>query len=454
MQFDEEKVFAYIDAHRDEYIELLRTYVRQPSLAGTGEGIEDMIKIVIDEYKKRGLKVDVCETPGNPVIVAEMPGESKEVFGFYDHYDVQPVDPLDEWVDPPYSGAIRDGKLYARGAADNKGGIVTKLAAVDAYLHVYGKLPCGVKFITEGEEEIGSPNLRYFAEHYSDRLDCSGYNWEGGNRGENKGPLDLCLGVKGMLYVELTCRTAKMDAHSCNAAIVDNPAWRLIWALNTIKDPKGNILIDGFYDDIPPISKEDVDVFQYEGLVESELKEYLGIDHFLHNMTGEELLKCYHYRPTANICGFYSGYIGQGSKTVLPGYAKAKMDFRLVTGQDPKRIYKLLCQHLKKNGFEDIQVEMLSGGDPFRSDPDSDFCKAISRAAVRFSGMPLCIDYMNAGTSPMSVFCKEKNIPAVMIGTCSEQANIHAPNEFVIVDDFIDEIKLHVAMMHELSGNL
>lgn len=133
MQFDEERVFAYIDAHRDEYIELLRTYVRQPSLAGTGEGIEDMIKIVIDEYKKRGLKVDVCETPGNPVIVAEMPGESKEVFGFYDHYDVQPVDPLDEWVDPPYSGAIRDGKLYARGAADNKGGIVTKLAAVDAY---------------------------------------------------------------------------------------------------------------------------------------------------------------------------------------------------------------------------------------------------------------------------------------------------------------------------------
>ena len=130
------------------------------------------------------------------------------------------------------------------------------------------------------------------------------------------------------------------------------------------------------------------------------------------------------------------------------------MDFRLVTGQDPERIYELLCSHLKKHGFDDIQVDMLSGGQPFRSDPDSDFCKAITRAAERFSGQPLCIDYMNAGTSPMYAFCKEKNIPAVVIGCCSEHANIHAPNEFVIVDDYIDEIKLHVAMMHELAGNI
>ena len=454
MQFDEKKVFDYIDAHRQEYIDLLKTYVQQPSLAGTGEGIPEMVKIVVDGYEKCGLKVDVCQTPGNPVVIAEKEGVTDKVFGFYDHYDVQPVDPLNEWIDPPYSGAIRDGKLYARGAADNKGGITTKLAAVDAYLKVYGKLPCGVKFITEGEEEIGSPNLLWFAQHYADRLDCDGYNWEGGNRGENKGPLDLCLGVKGMLYVELTCRNAKMDAHSCNAAIVQNPTWRMIWALSTIKDPQGHILIDGFYDGIPPISQQDIDVFQYEGLKEEELKEYLGIDGFLNGMTGEELLKKYHYEPTANICGFYSGYIGEGSKTVLPSYAKVKMDFRLVTGQDPNRIYKILCEHLKKHGFDDIQVEMLSGGEPFRSDPNSEFCKAVTRAAERFSGQKLCIDYMNAGTSPMYAFCKEKNIPAVMIGCCSEHANIHAPNEFVIVDDYIDEIKLHVAIMHELAGNI
>ena len=157
MQFDEKKVFDYIDAHRQEYIDLLKTYVQQPSLAGTGEGIPEMVKIVVDGYEKYGLKVDVCQTPGNPVVIAEKEGVTDKVFGFYDHYDVQPVDPLNEWIDPPYSGAIRDGKLYARGAADNKGGITTKLAAVDAYLKVYGKLPCGVNLSPRARRKSEAP---------------------------------------------------------------------------------------------------------------------------------------------------------------------------------------------------------------------------------------------------------------------------------------------------------
>lgn len=454
MEFSEQKVFDYIDAHKDEYVGLLQTYCRQPSLAGTGEGIEDMVKIVVSEFEKRGLRVQVCPTPGNPVIIAEYPGATDKLFGFYDHYDVQPVDPLNEWIDPPFSAVIRDGKIFARGAADNKGGIATKLCAVDAYQHVYGKLPCGVKFIVEGEEEIGSPNLEWFAAHYRDRLDCDGYNWEGGNRGENKGPIDMCLGVKGLLYVELTARNAKMDAHSCNASIVQNPCWRMIWALSSMKAPDGKILIDHFYDGIPPLKQEDIDVFKKDGFSEAGLKDYLGIDGFLNGMSGEELLKNYHYSPTCNICGFYSGYIGEGSKTVLPSYAKVKIDFRLVTGQDPDRILELLRAHLDSHGFGDIEVKKLSGDAAFRSDPDSDFCACVERAAERFTGQSVTLNYMNAGTSPVGVFCREKMIPAVMVGCGSERANIHAPNEFFAEEDYIDEIKLHVAMMHELSGNI
>lgn len=454
MEFDESKVFAYIDEHRDEYLELLRDYVRQPSLAGTHEGIDDMVKIVVDNYEKRGLSVDVCKTPGNPVIIAEQAGVSDKVMGFYDHYDVQPVDPIDLWVDPPFSANVHDNRIWGRGVCDNKGGLVAHLCAVDAYQHVYGKLPCGVKFITEGEEEIGSPNLGWFAEHYRDRLDCDGYNWEGGNRANNQGPLDICIGVKGLLYVEMICRGAKMDAHSCNAAIVENPAWRLIWALNSIKGPDGHINIDGFYDGIPEVSKEDVEAFAQDGFDEEATKRYLGIDHFIDGATGDDLLKKLHYEPTFNICGFYSGYIDEGSKTVLPSYARVKCDIRLVMGQDPDRIYELLRKHLDDHGFGDIELVYDSGCPAFRSAPDSDFVKAAIAASERVSGQKVTLNYMNAGTSPCHYFCLEKGIPAIMCGCMSDEANIHAPNEWVDMDDFVEEIKVNAAIMHELSGNL
>jgi len=452
MEFDEGRLFAYIDEHRDEYVELLRKYVRQPSLAGTGEGIEDMVRIVIDEFRARGLDVEVCETPGNPVIVATIPGESDKVFGCYHHYDVQPVDPLNEWVDEPFSAAIHDGRIWGRGVCDDKQGLVTHLCCIDAYQHVFGKLPCGVKFIVEGEEEIGSPNLEWFATHHADKLDCDGYNWEGGNRANDKGPLDICIGVKGLLYVEMTCRGAKMDSHSCNAAVVENPAWRLIWALNSIKGPDGRILIDGFYDGVQPVSDVDRAAFAQDGFDAEALKRYLGIDHFIGNAEGDELLAKLHYEPTFNICGFYSGYIAEGSKTVLPAYAQVKCDIRLVAGQDPDRIFSLLRKHLDDNGFADIELTYDSGCFAFRSDPKSDFVQACIRAAERVSGQKVTLNYMNPGTSPMHVFCLDKNIPAAMVGCMSEEANIHAPNEWVDIDDYIDGIKVCSAIMHELGG--
>lgn len=157
MTFDMQKVYDYIDQHADEYTEFLRTLVRQPSIADTGEGIQDMVRLVKKSLRGIGAQPQEVPTPGNPVIYAEIKGERDKTFGFYDHYDVQPVDPLNEWVTPPYSADVRDGAIYGRGVADNKNGLASKICAVDAFLKVYGRLPVNVKFIVEGEEEIGSP---------------------------------------------------------------------------------------------------------------------------------------------------------------------------------------------------------------------------------------------------------------------------------------------------------
>ena len=454
MKFDEQSVNAYIDAHQQDFIDLLARLCRQPSLAGTHTGVDEMAQIAADELRKRGLAVTMCPTHGNTCIIGTMPGESDRVFGFYDHYDVQPVEPLEEWKSDPWTLTIRDGRMYARGVSDNKGGLAASLAAVDAWLAVSGSLPCGVKFLIEGEEEIGSPNLEEFCRTYRDQMACDGIIFEGGDRDSATGKMSITFGVKGLLYVELSASNAALDAHSSLAAVVENPAWRLVQALNTLKDPEtGRILIDGFYDGIIPLSQGDIDILGQDGFSEEDTRSYLGIHSFLHGMTGTELLKNLHYEPTCNICGILSGYTGPGPKTVLPAVASCKIDFRLVPGQDPERILELLQKHLQDHGFGDIMVKKVSAELPYRSDPSSDFCRAVLKCAERFSHQQPAVDYQNAGTCPLACFCAEKGIPAAMAGCGSINNNIHAPNEFYIIDDYLADIKFRCAMMHELAGN-
>lgn len=444
-----EPVLRYIDAHRDEYVALLQEMCRQPSQASTGEGIPEMIELVLRSLRDIQMEPVLCETPGNPVIYAERKGESDRIFGFYDHYDVQPVDPIELWDDDPYSAVIRDGVIYARGVADNKNGLASKICAIDAFLKVYGKLPCGVKFFVEGEEEIGSPNLAYFAEHYKHLLDCDGYNWEGGYKNPG-GPPEIHLGNKGLLYVEYHVKTAAIDAHSCNAAVVENPAWRLLQALSSLKDEKDHILIDGFYDDVIPVTEDDMKNLEEDNYDEAEQKEYLGISSYINDLTGVELRKKLYYAPTANIAGIISGYTGAGSKTVLPCEASAKMDFRLVPGQDPDKIFELLKAHLHKHGFDDVEVRKLSGQRPFRCGADSVFVKAVIKALGDLFGKPV-VHYMIGGTSPVPVFCDEKKIPAAMFGCNSNTCKIHAPNEHMEVESYIDDVKMIAGVMYELG---
>lgn len=446
-----QKVLDYIDAHREEYIEELCRLCRQPSLAGTGEGIPETIELVREQIRKIGVEPELIPTDGNPVIYAEMEGESDRVYGCYDHYDVQPVDPIDQWESDPFAAEIRDGVIYARGVADNKDGLMTRICAVDAWKKACGTLPCHVKFVFEGEEEIGSPNLRAFADAHPDLIQCDGYVWEGGEK-EKDGPCEVTMGVKGLLYVYMKVKTAPRDAHSMYAAIAPNPAWRLIHALASMKNEKGEILIDGFYDDIIPPSETDLSYLDADPFNPEGIREYLGVGAFIGGETDKKkLLYDLYFRPTCNICGFTSGFQGDGSKTVLPSEASVKIDFRLVPGMDPDHIFDLVRAHLDRHGFTDVELIKGSGEPAFRSNMEAPFTKAIINGLEKLYNHPVALKVSSGGTSPMHAFCHKADIPAGMFGASSATANIHAPNEHLACDAFIEMIKINCAVMEELS---
>lgn len=445
-----ENVFQYIDEHKNEYIGLFQDFVRQPSIAVNGKGIPEMIEMVTSALKRLGTEPVRYETGGNPIIYARIDGESTHTFGFYGHYDVQPEGDKELWKYGPYEAAIKDGVMYGRGCADNKNGLVAKLCAVDAWMKVYQSLPCTVKFFIEGEEEVGSPHLAQFAKEHAALLACDGFNWETGTK-EVGGAPEISLGSKGMLYVELHVRTAQTDGHSRFAPIVDNAAWRLTQALATIKDTHDHILIDGFYDNIRKPTAAVLENLKHDNLKEEDVRKLFGLEQFMDGLTGELLLEKYYFSPTANICGISSGYTEQGSKAIVPCRADAKIDFRLVPGQEPEQILRLLRAHLDRHGFEDIEIEMLSAMPAYSTSQESPFFKIVNHVLTELFEAPVVHDMMT-GTTPMPIFCKEQNIPVATFGCSSETAGIHAPNEHQDIGSWVDEIKIMAAVMHGIGA--
>lgn len=450
---DIEAVWKYIDEHREEYIGLLQSFVRQPSIANTGEGIQDMIKLVERAFMELGAAVTLYPTDGNPVIYATIKGDTDKTFGSYDHYDVMPVAPVDAWIDEPYSGTVHDGMIWGRGTSDNKDGLASKICAADAWLKTHGSVPCNIKYFVEGEEEIGSPHLPRFAAEHEDLLSCDGFNWESGWK-EPGGPAQIHIGNKGILYVELRAKTADNgDKHSAYACLIPNAAWRLVGALSTIKDPATDeILIDGFYDDVAPLTKADEEALERDDFTTENFKGLFGVDRLINGLDGMAAKRKYYFGPTANICGICAGYTDEGSKTVLPCTAMAKIDFRLAPGQDPERILDCLKAHLKRRGYGDIEVKVLGGMEPaFRTPPDSPFVKAVQRAAREVFGEEPSLHPMVAGTSPQPIFCAKLGIPSAMFGCISDTNNIHVPNEHMAVQSYIDEIKLMATTFKTLA---
>ncbi|GAF75936.1 unnamed protein product, partial [marine sediment metagenome] len=349
------RINNYLDAHLDKSITELSRLVTQPSVSAQNWGLTECADLVADMLHARGFDIQIITTDGAPVVFGERSGRSDKTLLIYNHYDVQPPEPLDLWDSPPFEPSLRDGKLYGRGVADDKGPIVSRLLAIDALLEHDAELPCNIKFIIEGEEETSSVHLHDFVEQNQEMLSADACIWEFGGVDHRETPMQY-LGLRGICYVELSVETAKVDTHSgTGGSIFPNAAWRLVWALRSLKGSDGRIRISGFYNPVKQPSPRDRQYMAALPEVAAEYKERYGVKYFLKGLTGGVDLRIAEvFEPTCTICGLTSGYQGPGSKTVLPARASAKVDFRLVPDQHPLEILDQLRKHLDNQGFDDV----------------------------------------------------------------------------------------------------
>jgi acetylornithine deacetylase/succinyl-diaminopimelate desuccinylase-like protein len=398
-----------------------------------------------------GLSVELVPTAGPPVVLGQMAGASSRTLLFYNHYDVQPVDPLDEWTSPPFEPEVREGKLYARGTADNKGSIVSRICALEAYLAHHEELPVNIAWVIEGEEETGSLHLGQFVARHEELLrGASGCAWEAGGMNARE-RYEIALGCKGILYVELRAREANRDLHSALAAIVGNPAWRLLWALNSLKGPDERVRIPGFYDRVRPISPAQRQALAEWDYPEEETRDLYGLDGFLSGLSGERLKEQLIFGPTCNIDGLHSGYDGPGSKTVLPNEASAKLDFRLVPDQEPEEILALLRAHLDAGGFDDVEIVSGDGEHPSAGDPAHPFVQAATRAAEGVYGHHPTVIPMMSGTGPVHELCGQFGVPVITAGVGYAGSRGHAPDENIRIADFIAGTQYIAALLEEMA---
>lgn len=446
-------VDRYIVTHLDASVAELSRLCAQPSVAAQKLGIEDCADLVASALLARGFDVKIVPTGGSPVVFGERKGRHDATLIVYNHYDVQPPEPLNLWESPAFEPTIRDGRLYARGVADNKGNFSARLHAIDALLATEGELPCNIKFVVEGEEEIGSVNLEPFVKEHQDLLAGDVCVWEIGGVDHENVPIQM-VGLRGICYVELQVRTANRDVHSgVGGSIFPNAAWRLVWALNSLKDKDENILLPGFYDPVvPPSAREKELLAQLPDMLDYYREEF-GLDGFLKGIDDPlELAIESVYQPTCTICGLTAGYQGEGSKTVLPAEASAKIDFRLVPDQTPKQVLKQLREHLDVHGFTDVEIEDLGGNPGAKTDPDHPAVQLAVRAAEDVYDKPTRIIPMIGGSGPNFIFQEYLGVPIISSGASDSNSRVHAPNESISLDLYEKAAK-HFARVLEEMGN-
>jgi len=413
----------------------LQTLIRQPSVSAKNEGIEQCAILVAKMLKKSGIKSEILRLKGvAPLVYGEIKSKKNpnKIILFYNHYDVQPAEPFDLWDDPPFSGKVKGNKIFGRGSADDKGELITRIKAVEAFLKETGDVPCTVKFVIEGEEEIGSAHIEQYLKKYRKKFSCNGVIWEFGYV-DAKGRPIIGLGMKGLLYVELTAKESIRDAHSSLAVIIKNPAWRLIGALQTLRDSSGKILIKDWYREVIPFNKKDLELLSKEPFDESGFKAEYGITQFVNGKKGIEVKKALAGHPTCNIAGMISGYTLQGAKTVLPASASVKIDFRLIPKMDPKKQITRLKTHLKKHGYSDIDIKIFHGEAASRTSSSDPFVGIVKESAKESFGSYI-VNVSNAGTGPMHSFASILKAPCISIGSTYMFARIHSPNEFARID--------------------
>ena len=450
-----EKLKQELETQTQNFRDLITQYCRLESVAAQNRMMEETANWVEKLLKDTGFDTRQLPVDGAPnYVYGTLKGKSDFTLLLYNHYDVQPEAPVELWQSPPFEVTERDGKLVARGICDNKAELISRICAIRAIQAALGEFPINLKWIIEGEEEIGSVHFDAMTRQYGDLLKADGTLWEGGGFNE-KGQAPIAVGFRGMLYVEYSVEVMKVDAHSGGAHALPSAAWRLVKALASLKDEEGKILIPGFYGDVreptemeKQASRDNVDPEQ-----EARTKAMYGIDSFLKDKTGYEY-EISVYEPTANIAGFLSGYTEKGVKTVLPAKAMAKMDFRLVPNQRPDDILEKLKAHLKTQGFEDVQVTKLSDGDPVVTPLEGPFVQRMGQICRAFTELEPEIVPLVGGTLPLLGPMKN-NVGVLGISTSGNPAyygsGAHAPNEHIRLKDIPRAIEFNVFLFTQLG---
>jgi acetylornithine deacetylase/succinyl-diaminopimelate desuccinylase-like protein len=446
------KFDRYVDRHARNFTERLQNLCRMPSVAARATGMRAIAETVEQSMQRVGMGTRTFRIgSGYPIIYGEC-GSGPKSFVVYGHYDVQPVGQLTAWSSGPFSATIQDGKLYACGAANSKGDLIARLAAVEAYQKSFGKLPVTLRFLIEGEDGLGSPSLYSFTKEHPELLKADGCLWDEGARDTKETPV-VSLGFKGITFLELRAFGARSDLHSKWGTIVPNPAWRLVQALATITSPKGVITIDGFSSYVAPISDEDAEALKLIEIDEAGLKREFRIGGWVRSMKGHTLIKEHIFGPTCTICGIHTGHTEAGAKTVLPSSAMARLDFRLVPDLTAEIVVGLLREHLDVRGFKDIEIIELGSAPLAKSSARSRIARAVVDSAAEVYGRPAIVYPMDPSSGPVGAVCgvSQPATPVASFGTAYAGSNPHGPDENIRIDDFLQSIKLVGRVLYKLA---
>jgi acetylornithine deacetylase/succinyl-diaminopimelate desuccinylase-like protein len=452
-----DNVIDFINVNRDRYIDELKTLLAIPSVSALPQHKADVRRCAewcADEMRRIGLQnVRLVETPGNPVVYGDwLDAPEAPTILFYGHYDVQPVDPLNLWESPPFEATVRDGEIYARGAADDKGQVFMHFKAVEAYLKLNGRLPMNLKIILEGEEEVGSENLDDFIRGHKEELKADVVVISDSGMFA-RGVPSICYGLRGLVYFQIDLRGSGTDLHSGSfGCAVVNPAFALCQIMTQMKDRSGRIKIPGFYDDVAPLKEEERQAWASLPFNEKKYKKDFGIPK-LFGETGYTTLERTWARPTFEVNGLLSGFTGEGAKTVLPAVAMAKVSMRLVPNQDPNKIADLFQKYVEGIAPKTVELKItrMHGGKPWMTSYDNPYVQAAGRAIEKGFGRTPIFTREGGSIPVVSTFQEELGLPSVLFGVGLPDENAHAPNEKLDLSNFHNGIIASAYLYNEIA---
>jgi acetylornithine deacetylase/succinyl-diaminopimelate desuccinylase-like protein len=454
-----DEIARYVRSHRDDFEAELFDYLSIPSVSTDREHRSDVVRCaawVEERLREAGVEqTEVVETDGHPIVVGRHDGDpGAPTLLLYGHYDVQPVDPVDEWDSPPFEPTVREGRVYARGATDNKGQNHMHLKALEACREASGGIPVNLRVVLEGEEEVGSEHLEAFLADHQDRLACDAVLLSDTQMVSRELPA-IIVGLRGLVYMEVRVRGPAKDLHSgVYGGPVDNPANALATILAGLRDGNGRVTVPGFYDDVRAMTDLDREQLERIPFDAEEFRRETGVP-ALGGEAGYEPLEQLGYRPTLDVNGLLSGFTGEGAKTVLPARAMAKVSMRLVPDQDPAAVGAAFEERVREMAPDtvDVEVEALHGGRPWAARPEGPLVDAATEAlAEAFGNAPVFL--REGGSIPIiPLFAETFGVQILPIGFALPGCNLHAPNEWLDLDVYHDGIEA-LARLYLRAGEL